>query len=262
MIIFVGDIHGKYKKLMEQIKRYGITDSYFIALGDFGVGFYNETYYNTIFNEMNIELDRCNNKIYVLRGNHDNPSYFPSDFGNIKFVEDYTCIQIEGKKILFLGGACSIDRNERKVNEDYWLDELFIDFYTCDEIDNNKIIFRDGTCYNKIKSHEVSYWLDEKFNLEIEKLKTIKCDIVVSHSAPSVCYPYTNIGLLEKCKFDQILYSDITEERKFLNNALEILMKNNNITNWYYGHFHHNHVDTINNIRFECLDELNFSILD
>jgi UDP-2,3-diacylglucosamine pyrophosphatase LpxH len=224
MIIFVGDVHGKYNKLMELIKRYGISDSYLIALGDFGVGFYNDTHYNTIFNEMNIELDRCNNKIYVLRGNHDNPSYFPSGFGNIKFVEDYTCIQIEGKKILFLGGACSIDRNERKVNEDYWL--------------------------------------DEKFNLEIEKLKTIKCDIVVSHSAPSVCYPYTNLGLLEKCKFDQILYSDITEERKELNIALEILMKNNNITNWYYGHFHHNHVDTINNIRFECLDELNFSILD
>lgn len=224
MIIFVGDVHEKYKKLMELIKRYGISDSYFIALGDFGVGFYNDTHYNTIFNEMNIELDRCNNKIYVLRGNHDNPSYFPSNFGNIKFVEDYACIELEGKKILFLGGACSIDRNERKVNEDYWL--------------------------------------DEKFNLDIEKLKTIKCDIVVSHSAPSICYPYTNIGLLERCKFDQILYSDITEERKFLNIALEILMKNNNITNWYYGHFHHNHVDTINNIRFECLDELNFSILD
>ena len=224
MIIFVGDVHGKYKKLMELIKRYGISDSYFIALGDFGVGFYNESHYNTIFNEMNTELDRCNNKIYVLRGNHDNPSYFPSDFGNIKFVEDYTSIEIESKKILFLGGACSIDRNERKVNEDYWL--------------------------------------DEKFNLDNEKLETIKCDIVVSHSAPSVCYPYTNIGLLERCKFDQILYSDITEERKFLNIALEILMKNNNITNWYYGHFHHNHVDTINNIRFECLDELKFTILD
>lgn len=224
MIMFVGDVHGKYKKLMELIKRYGISDSYFIALGDFGVGFYNESHYNTIFNEMNTELDRCNNKIYVLRGNHDNPSYFPSDFGNIKFVEDYASIEIEGKKILFLGGACSIDRNERKVNEDYWL--------------------------------------DEKFNLDIKKLETIKCDIVVSHSAPSNCYPYTNVGLLERCKFDQILYSDITEERKFLNIALEILMKNNNITNWYYGHFHHNHVDTINNIRFDCLDELNFSILD
>lgn len=224
MIIFVGDVHGKFKELMDLIKRHGIINSTFILLGDCGVGFNKHNYYNTLFNVINIELEKSNNKIYGLRGNHDNPSYFPSDYGNIKFVKDYSCIEIENHRILFLGGACSVDRNQRTVNSDYWL--------------------------------------DEKFNFNEEKLNIPKCDIVVSHTAPSVCYPYTNVGLLERCKNDHILYSDITEERKELNIALEILMKNNNITNWYYGHFHKNHIDTINNIRFECLDELNFSILD
>ena len=72
------------------------------------------------------DLARKNSEIRVIRGNHDDPSYFPSSDGNIHFLEDYTYQTINGMKFLFVGGATSIDRIARNSGHDWWPDESVV----------------------------------------------------------------------------------------------------------------------------------------
>lgn len=156
-MIFVGDIHGEFRNFIYTLKRCKITDTNIIVAGDFGIGFYKENYYITEFNKMNKYLISKNVNIYVVRGNHDNPSYFleNKNYDNIHLMKDYSIIEIENKRILALGGAFSIDRKYRKLNVDYWDDELF--------------------------------------NYDENLLNKIECDIVVSHSAPDFCLPLKKV---------------------------------------------------------------------
>ena len=84
-----------------------------IQVGDFGAGFRKDflddmLYLNDVLNEYNVTL-------YVIRGNHDDPKFFNGNhnWGNLKLLKDYTVLDLEGKKILLIGGAISIDRGNR-----------------------------------------------------------------------------------------------------------------------------------------------------
>ena len=93
-------------------------------------------------------------KVIYIRGNHDDPKFFDGTYNwsNIKLLPDYTVTVIEGKRILFIGGATSIDRLQRIP--------------------------------------ERSWWEGEIFNLDVDKLSLYEAiDIVVTHTAPKFAYP-------------------------------------------------------------------------
>lgn len=223
---FIGDIHGRFDDLLKSIKDKKIKNESLIICGDFGVGF-NDTMEDVLFESMvlknlNDNLVEDNNKLYVVRGNHDDPKYFSKRtiiLSNMIFVEDYTILKIDGHNILCLGGAISIDREVKR----------------------------------KIPNH---YWKDEHFVFDRKRLEAIRgVDIVVTHTAPDFA-PLTKIhknfvGYVER---DTILKIDLEDERKILTESYNILSKNNKIDKWIYGHFHTSATTKYDNTEFILLN--------
>jgi UDP-2,3-diacylglucosamine pyrophosphatase LpxH len=240
-LYFMGDIHGNYEVIKHRIKSLKITNATIIHVGDFGVGFLTHERDVERLEGLNDFLKTKNVTLYVCRGNHDNPIFFNGNYqyDNLKLVEDYTVLNINNQNILLVGGAISIDRVPRQI---------------------------ENTTNIKV-GNEVRYWWGtEKFVLDKEKLKDIKdINIVVTHSAPQQCYPVNKNGypqiVAQFFTIDDTLEQDLHEERQLLSDLFSILKNNgNNPTHHYYGHFHSNHEEFIDNVKHICLgiDKLKF----
>jgi DNA repair exonuclease SbcCD nuclease subunit len=199
-----GDVHGNFKYLLTLISGYNFRDSNIVICGDCGFGFEEHKKEVATVKYLNQSFVARNNQLYLCRGNHDDPKYWSEEDNlsdkNIHFVPDYSVLQIENNNVLFLGGAISVDRVERKINRSYWEKEPFI--------------------------------------LDLEKLNSMRnIDIVISHSSPNYCYPY---GLKGMSWFDRdtTLQQEVMKERNDLARAYDKLSKNNKIKYWFYGHFH------------------------
>jgi len=227
-IVLCGDVHGKFSELRHKLKRrYKIEDSIICCAGDIGMGFHKFNYYLTEFTKLSKVLQQTNNECFFVRGNHDNPEYFNGELAdklnnlpNIKFVKDYEVIETNLGNIIFIGGATSIDRKGRDVNKTYWI--------------NEKCIF------------------------DIDKINEIKqnIDYVITHTAPSFCFPQTKEGLRCWFELDKDLEKDVREERKAMDNIFNALDNNNIIKTWGYGHFHASVVDRYKGIKFVLCNEL------
>lgn len=130
-IILAGDIHQRIRTFGYNIKRCNVTDAYIIQVGDFGVGFNKPGFYATELGLLNETLVARNNHLYVIRGNHDDPSYFresnnPFGLSNITFLADYSELNLLGLSFLFVGGATSIDKAGLEEGYDWWPDEVFV----------------------------------------------------------------------------------------------------------------------------------------
>ena len=222
---FLGDIHGdfycieKFCRKNDEKKKINL-----IQIGDFGAGFdfgmpgqfiQKMDYLNQILAEYNITC-------YVLRGNHDDPQYFNGTYANywsnLKLMPDYSVIEIEGKRVLLVGGAISIDRLGRTEGKSWWKDEVFV--------------------------------FDE------EKIKMIKdIDLVATHTSPQFCHPRTFNDLVYSfASYDPPLLSELTHERELLNTMYEMLKENGNpMEKWYYGHFHAEKHQMYENTQFNLL---------
>jgi len=134
-MIYIGDCHGNFNKLKEQILK-KVENENLILLGDVGLGFgkFNLKAFGfdaikglmLDFVNLNATLYGSNNHLYLLRGNHDDPGVwkiFNDSFDYITFVNDYDVLTIEDKKILFVGGGISIDRSIRTENVNWWKGE-------------------------------------------------------------------------------------------------------------------------------------------
>jgi predicted phosphodiesterase len=225
-MIIIGDHHGAHKTLKNAIKNKHIENETFIHVGDFGTGF------TKLSNEMgqidlwNTFLIERNCMMYVVRGNHDDPTYFDKvdynfDASNIKFLPDYTVFEVDGKKILGVGGAISIDRVPR--------------------IATNQQTSRFG-------GSKRCWWKGEIFNYDEEKIKKIEgVDIVITHSCPNFVapvvvknnWPYIVKQFLPN---DPTLESMLVKERKEIGDMCNLLRKKNDIRYWFYGHFHQSEV--------------------
>jgi predicted phosphodiesterase len=236
-IMYLGDIHGNFNLINQYVNQYKLKDCIIIQVGDFGVGFAPLEKERKTLGYVNPLLKKNNIMLYAIRGNHDFKPYFDNDpfgFSNIKLLPDYTILDIEldvmglteTKKILFIGGAVSVDRNWRM------------------------------TAKQKNGDHEVrpgqSWWQDEIFVLDNDKLADMRgIDIVVTHTAPDYCVPDNSMGFggfvegIIKDTGDKELKTDLLFERNQVTDAFHTLRLNgNDITHHYYGHFHRS--DTIN----------------
>lgn len=226
-LLFVGDLHGVYTTIFNLLNNGNIENTIFIPCGDFGVGFGGDE--EKILLKLNRRLQKKNNKIFVIRGNHDNPSYFnpnKSKYSNITFLEDYTVLTITvgcnvPLNILSIGGATSIDRTSRTKDFSWWSDELFI--------------------YDEDKLNEI--------------LKTIKSiDIVCTHTAPSIAYPHMFSNRVSEWSVkDKTLKTDLLNERWLVNNVY-LKLKEYGLKKWYYGHYHESYNEIIDNCNFILLN--------
>lgn len=213
-MIYIGDVHGKIYLLTEKIKY--IYNKNFICLGDFGIGFTNIN-----LDLLNNILKQNKNFLYIIRGNHDNPEYFNNKWfsSNIKFVKDYTILNLENKKILCIGGGTSIDKKRRIVNFSYW--------------ENENII------YNEEK---------------IKKLKKYKFDVLCTHvPCPDIFFNPQGDKIVEDWAGNDIELQKTLEEEK---NILRKIKSQINFYVWISGHFHINQTIKNENKIYKILDEL------
>lgn len=213
-LYFCGDLHGNLQYLKYQIKQYNMQNSCIICAGDVGLGFSDNSQEMSFLNKF------CKNKnVYLIfvRGNHDNPEIFLNRLYNdyCKTVCDYDVINVCNLNILCVGGGISIDRTWRKTHT------------------------------------KTSYWENESiiYNPKLED----KIDIIVSHSAPSFAFP-VGIGKIvtDFAINDPTLINDVIQERKTLDLVWEDYK--NDITHWYYGHYHSTQYQVIDNVTFKLLD--------
>jgi len=219
-IIIVGDIHGAYPRLRYDISR-SYTDAYIIQVGDFGFGFHKPNYYKTELADVSKTLTKTNCHLYVIRGNHDNPSYFtetnnPFEFDNITVLADYSELNLLGKSILLVGGAVSVDRRFRQVGR--------------------------------------SWWYDENFNLKLEDqfpYKDRQYDLVVTHTRPGVCGAFKGFDNIQYlCDQDPDLKNDLIDESQ----QLDYLYERTKPKDWFYGHFHNSDITQYEDTKFRCIN--------
>ena len=198
-----------------------VTDTTIIQVGDFGVGFISKAKMDEQMIDINKRLEKNNNRLLVIRGNHDDPAYFDGTyiFSNIEFLSDYTVRTIEGKNYLFVGGAISIDR----------------------------CIRRSG----------VDYWPNEKFVLDLDKINAINenIDVVIAHSSPSFCQPvHFNELVWWYVAQDPSLHDALLNERKDFETMYNTLKLNGHrLEYWFNGHFHFTAEELIQDTNFMLL---------
>lgn len=221
-MLLIGDTHG-LRPVFNIIDKHRIENQNLVHVGDFGLGFVSveqDIKNLLLMDEMLVET---NNKLYVIRGNHDNPIFWDKSkglnlprFHNLYLVDDYTVMKIEEKNVLFVGGATSIDRRPR-MEDLPW----------------------------------PSWWKDEVFQYDEEKLgklfnKDIKIDVVVTHTAPSFCHPIGSKNdlvdayvAIEKSHEEDLRF-ELEHERGLVDKLYSELtvFYNQRPSHWFYGHFH------------------------
>lgn len=131
-IIVLGDIHGSGNFISKIEKHWnGIEvepEACIIQVGDFGVFASSDPILETVQNF----CDRHDVYFYAIRGNHDNPFWWnegseeiSEKYPRITLIPDYTSGEINGKSVLFVGGAVSVDRQYREIYRDYFPNEEF-----------------------------------------------------------------------------------------------------------------------------------------
>lgn len=222
-LYFLGDIHGDFDWLAWAIDQEDIKNSTIIQVGDFGLGFLKNE--DTKLYNLNRVCSTNKVLVYAIRGNHDNPAAFDSGdtYSNLKFLKDYSILNLHGQNILFVGGSISIDRTHRTENISYWNDEKF-------------------------------YFDDVKLDDCLRDIK--KIDIVVTHSSPEGIYPFTlDLIVHAWMEIDKALHSDLMVDRnahtKLLDHLISINLKP---SHWYYGHFHKSRHTEYMDIGFKLLD--------
>lgn len=221
-VVICGDIHGEFEKLVYQCcVRYKMRDTLVIVAGDCGFGFKYPAYDIDFYYSRNMDrLMDANNYIALVRGNHDNPWYFDGEhvgYERFRAVPDYSVLTACGHQILCVGGAVSIDRDQRTKDKDWWEDE--------------KPVFMP------------------------ERLSAIhgegyRIDTMVTHTAPSFC----EFTMPPKEITDASLLADLQEERETMDQILEALRYDRHpLRHWFYGHFHHSWNAEINGVNYTML---------
>lgn len=213
-LIFVGDTHGYFDGLKNIAQE--VSDFAIVHVGDVGLGFNSlKTELEILTKKLQPHYLKNNNDLIFLRGNHDSKQRFAElrkeNLQNIYFPKDYETYSINNKTIMFIGGAISVDRCGRTPG--------------------------------------VSYWSDEKVVLNEDKCQ--KCDILVTHTAPSWCFPQSFGDIVYGwAKEDSYLIEDLTNERSIVDKIFNICQPSYHV----YGHFHSSWSETINNCEHRLLD--------
>jgi len=233
-MLFVGDVHGKWGELEAKLRRLEVRGETIVQVGDFGVGFGGPSGRlgeRDALGRLNTFLAGSDNSLLAIRGNHDDPAYFrgggkhAGDYDHMCLVADYTVDVVAGHKMLFVGGAVSIDRRERRVGRSYWLDEGF-------RLDEQALAAADLT----------DLWA------------------VVTHSAPSFAPPVaSSMGsplVMSFAQRDSTLLKEVNDERDDLRRLYDLVVARSRPTAWLYGHFHSHATADIGGTRFVLLGEL------
>lgn len=236
-VLFCGDTHDDNDIIPAFLKKYGITNASIFHVGDYGIGWETKEKEERKLLQLGKRLANSNSQLFVMRGNHDDPSWFKEYYsnGNVHLLPDYTVININGLNILCIGGAVSVDRTNKKE----YLKKMNIKWW------KNK---------TTRKGLSTGWWEDEivVYNDIVKTIKDI--DIVMTHTAPSFSTPYLKGGVYTWIENDKLLLKDLDDERQLMTKIYQELAENNNIKNWYYGHYHSSNTEYQFDTKFQLLN--------
>ena len=116
-VYIMADHHGALDIFKSTLKTYdSINHCVIILAGDVGLGGRSDVHHQADYEDLNNFLLERHIKCYMVRGNHDDPSYFNEEkinFTNVKAIPDYSVITVGDDHILCVGGGISIDRKYR-----------------------------------------------------------------------------------------------------------------------------------------------------
>ena len=217
---FCGDIHGELKKLIwSLVERYKLSSGSLVVAGDFGAGFGRPGAMDVLYSSVKNRLENNDITIYVVRGNHDNPDWFDGqhDYPRVKFLKDHEVIEIEGKTIYPIGGAVSVDQEDRKS----WNSE--------------------AEAYGSSKRW---WWKDEIIEQKMVGLPE-RVDIIVSHEAPLYFEPVVVREIQ-----NLTIWTKILESRKYLDYVLNEVK----CSKWFHGHYHTSSSGSFGDVLYRGLD--------
>ena len=197
------------------LRNYEIRDCTVIHVGDGGEGFIQHRPKQLRqYEEMNKRFKSLNILYKSIRGNHSSPAEFDGNIklSNFELLPDYHTEVINGEKFLVVGGAISVDRKIRREGVSYWKNEAFV--------------------------------LDES--------KAVKCDVLITHSAPSWIGPEGFDAISGWISRDIHLIDELIEERKLHNKLFEFCRPNRS----YCGHMHVSAYVNFDNCHASILDIL------
>ena len=228
-MIFVGDIHGGFHRLGPLLAELD-TDETVICGGDIGLGF-RQSLGPECLQEIDAIAFGRRQKVLMLRGNHDDPAIWVQRregwnerFEAIEILPDIDLRVIEDRRLLFVGGAVSVDRSHAQ------------------------------------RIPGISWWEGEGVAPDAETrvaelLKGEDVDVFVCHSAPTEAPPPTStkVPILRMFStWDQRLMPDLRKERALLSQIHRL----SGAATVIYGHFHHPYDETIDGVRYRGLAEL------
>ena len=233
MIIAIGDIHGEFSKMQNQMV--DIMESAgepvnFVQVGDFGLGFEKPKRDHDRLTTINHFLKEKDSRLYVIRGNHDNPGFWEwgcgYNFSNIHFVSDDEVHILDGKTCYFAGGAVSVDRSRRTQGIDYWEAEQY-------------------RVREPISQSEFS---------------NVRVDILFTHDVYHPVSPFgtTSDTLKYWCERDENLMGDILNSQHSMMSLYHDVYDTNPNFSWYHGHYHESHVTNNNGQVVHSLGILEF----
>lgn len=131
-ILYVGDLHGKVNKLGDIVQSAETKNiSAVVQVGDFGFGFRDKAWQS--FLEKRARQKKWTVPIYTCFGNHDNWNLIyemREEQGTNKvelvpgsgvyFISRASILEIDNISHIFMGGAESTDKGQRKENIDWW----------------------------------------------------------------------------------------------------------------------------------------------
>lgn len=217
-LYILGDTHGDLKHVSELIM--STNNASLIHVGDFGHPHDGMADMNTL-KRFDSLLSAAGSVLYLVRGNHDNPTYFPEwnhkmknnlmfhykSLRNFVFLRDYSIINLVclRKKVLTVGGAISISRS--KMMDSHW-------------------------------------WKEERFRYNKPLLDNLLANHknitnVVTHTAPAFSFP----GLPGGNKPEVV---DIIEERNQMDDLYKRVYACNRVSRWHHGHFHMKNTSIVN----------------
>lgn len=182
-LLLLGDTHGEWSSLFHLFDRISLRDAVVLHVGDVGVGFRADPKAELkSLSMIDSELSNRGIVVYAIRGNHDDPSYFNGDhlYDNLKLLPDYSPLNINDERFLFVGGAVSIDRVQRVAGR--------------------------------------SWWSGERLTYD-EDLVT-ECDVLITHTAPTWVGSQDKNGIQWFIDRDPTLWEELCAERKQVDELL------------------------------------------
>lgn len=201
-------------------------NSIIFVSGGFGFGTKDDSFFQEFLGKVNEICKNNNSHVMFVRGSSDDPSYFTGhkfDFSNIKLLEDYSVVKLNGFDCLCVGGSIPIDRKWRMGQKDRIGRSLY--FENCNTVFKKEILSK------------------------ILRENNITC--IITSDAPTFISPYVDSSSDSKwIENDESIIRDITEQRMVMDAIYGEMMRFKKKPYVWCTYAKYDDSSTINRIKF------------